>query len=92
LEFIKGIAPWGCISGVEQLDVHGTNVMYIKRKNDEKDEAPLEPNHTDFIFIDDGTKHQFGTEIQFRNQFEVMIKGESVSLQSTTNDKSNQSG
>ncbi len=79
-EILKGIAQWGCVSGVEQLDVHGTNVIYTKSKNDEKDETPLEPNHTDFIFIDDGTKHQYGAEIQFRNQFERTISDESISL------------
>jgi transient receptor potential cation channel subfamily M protein 2 len=78
----KGIAPWGCISGVDQLDVHGTNVIYNKSKNDEKDETPLEPNHTHFIFIDDGTKHQYGGEIKFRDQFEKAISGEAFSLKS----------
>jgi hypothetical protein len=61
------------------LDVHGTNVIYTKSKNDVKDETPLEPNHTHFIFIDDGTKHQF-SEVKFRAQFERAIPGESVSL------------
>ncbi|CAF4200084.1 unnamed protein product, partial [Rotaria sordida] len=91
-----GIAPWGCISGVEQLDVHGTNVIYNKSKSDGNDETPLEPNHTHFIFIDDGTKHQYGGENEFRAQFERAISGESFSLQSTINnnqmkDKSRQS-
>ncbi|CAF3833359.1 unnamed protein product, partial [Rotaria sp. Silwood1] len=91
-----GIASWGCISGVEQLDVHGTNVIYNKSKNDGNDETPLEPNHTHFIFVDDGTKHQYGGENEFRTQFERAIYGESFSLQSTTNnnqmkDKSRQS-
>ncbi|CAF4265968.1 unnamed protein product, partial [Rotaria sordida] len=91
-----GIAPWGCISGAEQLDVHGTNVIYNKSKSDENDETPLEPNHTHFTFIDDGTKHQYGGENEFRAQFERAISGESFSLQSTINnnqmkDKSRQS-
>ena len=85
---MKGITSWGCVSGVEQLNVHGTNVMYNKPKSVEKDETPLEPNHTDFIFIDDGTKHQMEAEIQFRNAFERTISGESCSLQSTTKGRS----
>ncbi|UJR07492.1 hypothetical protein I4U23_011781 [Adineta vaga] len=68
-----GIAPWGCISGVEQLDVHGTNVIYAKSLSNENNETPLEPNHTQFIFIDDGTKYQYGGETEFRTQFEKSI-------------------
>lgn len=78
------------MSGVEQLDVHGTNVLYSKSKNDEQDKKPLESNHTDFIFIDDGTKHHYDDEIQFRNQFERAISGEHISL-NTNNNKSTSS-
>ena len=48
---------------------------------------PLEPNHTHFIFVDDGTKHENGGEAQFRTQFERAISGKSVSL--CANDQSN---
>ena len=75
LNKIKGIAPWGCISGVEQLDVHGTNVIYAKSMTDQNNETPLEPNHTQFIFIDNGTKHEYGVETEFRTQFEKCISG-----------------
>ncbi|CAF1418808.1 unnamed protein product [Adineta ricciae] len=82
-----GIAPWGCISGVEQLDVHGTNVIYAKSMTDENNETPLEPNHTPFIFIDNGTKHQYGVETEFRTQFEKCISGEAFSLQNNQNEE-----
>ncbi len=85
MQFIKGIAPWGCISGVEQLDVHGTNVIYANSKTDE---TPLEPNHTQFIFIDDGTKHQYGGETEFRSRFEKAISGESFTLSGHCNSDS----
>ncbi|CAF3704180.1 unnamed protein product, partial [Adineta steineri] len=87
-----GIAPWGCVSGVEQLDVHGTNVIYNKPKTDDKDETPLEPNHAHFIFIDNDTKHEFGSELEFRSLFEKSISGNSFSLQNTTKDKLQQAG
>ena len=76
----KGMAPWGCISGVEQLDVHGTNVIYTKGKSDQNHQTPLEPNHTDFIFIDDGSVNEYGAERQYRRQFEKAISEEFVSL------------
>ncbi|CAF4801552.1 unnamed protein product, partial [Rotaria sp. Silwood2] len=80
----KGIATWGYISGVDQLDVHGTNVHYAKPRDVQKDEASLEPNHTEFIFIDDGTPSKYGSEIEFRSRFERAIAGESFSLENTT--------
>ncbi|CAF1459500.1 unnamed protein product, partial [Rotaria sordida] len=76
-----GIAPWGCISGVEQLDVHGTNVIYVKSKTGQNNEISLEPNHTQFILIDDGTTHQYGGEIEFRIRLEKAFSGESFILQ-----------
>ncbi|CAF4619850.1 unnamed protein product [Rotaria sp. Silwood1] len=79
-----GIATWGYISGVDQLDVHGTNVHYAKPRNVQKDEASLEPNHTEFIFIDDGTRSKYGGEIEFRTRFEKAIAGESFSSENTT--------
>lgn len=72
----QGIASWGCIAGVEQLDVHGSNVLYAKSLADQIDESPLEPNHTQFILVDDGSKHQNGTEIEFRSQLEKSISNE----------------
>lgn len=75
------MAAWGCISGVEQLNVRGKNVNYEKVKTNQQEEAPLEPNHTHFIFIDDGTKYEFNAQNEYRSKFERTISGESVSLQ-----------
>jgi len=72
----EGIASWGCIAGVEQLDVHGTNVVYDKTKLNQTNETILEPNHTQFVFIDDGTTHKLGAEFQFRSKFEKSIAQE----------------
>ncbi|CAF1256388.1 unnamed protein product [Adineta steineri] len=70
-----GIATWGCVSGFEQLDVHGANVHYAKSRSEQKGEAPLEPNHTEFIFVDDGSERKYGREIQFRARLEQAISG-----------------
>ena len=32
--------------------------------------SPLDPNHSHFILVDNGTQHKFGTEIEFRAKFE----------------------
>ena len=50
----------------------------------QKEKTSLEPNHKQFIFIDDGTQNTYGGEIQFRARFEKAVAGESFSLQSTT--------
>jgi hypothetical protein len=63
------------VSGFQQLDVHGTNVNYAKPRTEQKGEAPLEPNHTEFIFIDDGSERKYGREIAFRARLEQTISG-----------------
>jgi len=63
------------------LNVRGKNVNYEKVKSNEQDETPLEPNHTHFIFIDDGTKHEFNAQNEYRLKFEQAISGGSISLQ-----------
>jgi transient receptor potential cation channel subfamily M protein 2 len=70
------------------LDVHGTNVIYVKGKSGQNNETPLEPNHTQFILIDDGTKHQYGGEFAFRARFEKAISGESFTLENNLQDSS----
>ncbi len=59
-------------------------MIYAKDKSGQNDETPLEPNHTQFILIDDGTKHQYGGEFAFRARFEKAISGESFSLENTS--------
>ena len=57
------------------MDVHGSNVHYAKPRSEQKGEAPLEPNHTEFIFVDDGTQRKYGREISFRAKLEQAISG-----------------
>ena len=71
----QGIGTWGCVSGFHQLDVHGSNVHYAKPRTEQKGEAPLEPNHTEFIFVDDGSERKYGREIAFRARLEQAISG-----------------
>ena len=57
------------------MDVHGANVHYSKSRGEQKGEAPLEPNHTEFIFVDDGSERKYGREITFRARLEQAISG-----------------
>lgn len=62
------------MAGKEQLDVHGATVQYA-RPQERKGEAAIEPNHTNFIFVDDGSVRAYGVEIQFRAELEQAISG-----------------
>ncbi len=35
----------------------------------------MEPNHTEFIFVDDGSERKYGREISFRARLEQAISG-----------------
>lgn len=61
------------MSGFGELNVHGKTVHYSQPRSDKKGEAPLEPNHTKFIFIDDGSVRKYGGEIAFRAKLEQTI-------------------
>ncbi|CAF3718951.1 unnamed protein product [Rotaria sp. Silwood1] len=80
-----GIATWGCVSGFEELDVQGSIVHYAKPSSETKGQAPLEPNHTKFIFVDDESKGQYGGEIAFRAKLEKAISGGFFASKTTTN-------
>ncbi|CAF0985618.1 unnamed protein product, partial [Rotaria sordida] len=80
-----GIATWGCVSGRQDLDVHGSCVHYAESHSNIKGEAPLEPNHTKFIFVDDGSEKKYGREIAFRAKLEQAMSGRFFSSKATTN-------
>ena len=81
-----GIATWGVIQQRERLEVEeGTSnygystrrpIHYEARKYVKS--PALDPNHSHFILVDDGTENQFGKEIELRAEFEAcacMSKG-----------------
>lgn len=59
-------------------------MIYAKNR-----ETPLEPNHTQFIFIDD---EQPGSEFTFRSKFEKAIAGESFTSHEDSNTSYLQTG
>jgi len=61
------------VSGHQQLDVHGSNVRYTPSHSEHRGQAPLKPNHTGFIFIDDETAKKYGGKISFRAKLENTI-------------------
>lgn len=89
-ELLQGIVSWGCTSNVDQLDVQGENVHYCHSKNDGKGLLSLEPNHTHFVFIDDGSKYKHGCALKYRGQFERVILNERFSILKTNDDNQQQ--
>ena len=55
------------------LDVRKENVPYALTHCEVKGESPLEPNHTKFILVDDGTVHKYTAGIEFRGKIEQAL-------------------
>ena len=70
------------MSGYEQLLTSELTAQYFEPDEDSKGQAPLEPNHSEFIFVDDGTKGKYGGEIEFRARLEEVISGGSFQSKS----------
>ncbi|CAG5118818.1 unnamed protein product, partial [Candidula unifasciata] len=72
-----GIASWGCVQSKEQLisaDCQGKWPASYRIDSKEKaKESFLDPNHTHFILVDNGTQHKFTVEIPFRAKLEEAI-------------------
>ena len=71
-----GVATWGVINGRDRLegthDLHQTVALdRLAMANSDKG-VNLEPNHSHFIFVDNGRegKHAWGGEIVFRFELE----------------------
>ena len=52
----------------------GCAVAHYKPKEPmERNTTALDPNHTHFILVDDGTQNKFGGEIDLRSKFEAHV-------------------
>ncbi|KAK3595125.1 hypothetical protein CHS0354_002378 [Potamilus streckersoni] len=74
-----GIATWGCLANRENFE--GDNQGLWPAKNNSADlvnrketgdepEVPLDPNHTHFILVDDGSIKKYGVERSLRDNLE----------------------
>lgn len=46
--------------------------------------AAIDPNHTHFILVDNGTQNKFGVEIKFRSDLESYISNKGLDLGGTS--------
>ncbi|PIK61557.1 putative transient receptor potential cation channel subfamily M member 6 [Apostichopus japonicus] len=74
-----GIAPWGIVENRDTLvDEVGTATAnkvksYRVTSSVDSDGSPLDPNHTHFILVDNGTVNKYGVEFNFRSRLEKLI-------------------
>ncbi|GFO25838.1 transient receptor potential cation channel subfamily m member 3-like [Plakobranchus ocellatus] len=75
-----GIAPWGYVRGRHVLESNGSGKFnaYYRTSNQilHKQPVPLNPDHTHFIFVDDGYRIRYGGVAQFRSKFEKKISAD----------------
>ncbi|KAK2172372.1 hypothetical protein NP493_967g00037 [Ridgeia piscesae] len=71
-----GIATWGCVKGKKTLVNEGDS-WPAEYKDDVETgtngKSALNPNHSHFILVDNGTQYIFGGEIDFRAKLEAKI-------------------
>nr|KAI8744050.1 transient receptor potential cation channel subfamily M member 2-like [Biomphalaria glabrata] len=72
-----GIATWGCVQNKELLirkdEDSNHPVEYSIHGEVKPKQSFLDPNHSHFILVDNGTQHQFTVEIPFRAKLEEAI-------------------
>eukprot|EP00966_Prymnesium_polylepis_P219228 5072433-Prymnesium_polylepis.1 len=51
-------------------------ITYINRSRNSATSAALDPNHTHFVMVDDGTQGQFGAEVALRTDCEQLLRHE----------------
>ncbi|KAL8563213.1 hypothetical protein ACOMHN_053960 [Nucella lapillus] len=75
-----GITPWGCVQSREVLECQGQTkprgkwpAEYQIMDKQAHKQSFLDPNHSHFILVDNGTQRKFATEIEFRANLEKEI-------------------
>ncbi|KAL5010117.1 hypothetical protein ScPMuIL_012422 [Solemya velum] len=72
-----GIATWGVIQNKNKLTdercMGSWPARYRIEKEQNRSECFLDPNHSHFILVDNGTQHKFAVEIPFRAKLEQAI-------------------
>ena len=72
---VIGICPWGIISGRNRLHVRNGNVSYFAPANS-YGSTVLNPNHSFYILIDNGTVGHYGHDMRWRQEFESELSND----------------
>ncbi|XP_076456247.1 transient receptor potential cation channel subfamily M member-like 2 isoform X2 [Babylonia areolata] len=74
-----GFAPWGCVQNRNVLECGSMEergkwpAEYRILEKQKPKQSFLDPNHSHFILVDNGSQHKFATEIEFRAHLEKEI-------------------
>ena len=78
---VIGIANWGTIAfrkDLERSKINRNNdryVVYFSNRKIEEKSVSLNPNHSHFLLVDDGSINEFGRAFKFRNDLiELLMK------------------
>ncbi|XP_041465678.1 transient receptor potential cation channel subfamily M member 3-like isoform X1 [Lytechinus variegatus] len=83
-----GVVPWGIVDNREDLiekrqDVTTPRIKHYRlTSSDRASGASLDPNHTHFILVDDGSVGKFGVEISLRSKLEKLISSKKIDANS----------
>ncbi|XP_012940727.1 transient receptor potential cation channel subfamily M member-like 2 [Aplysia californica] len=70
-----GVAPWGCVHQRDLLKAESpVHYPICPEKTEGANVANLDPGHSHFLLVDDGTQTIWQAEIAFRTQLEKSIK------------------
>lgn len=86
-----GVAPWGCVLNRDCLIGESGKwpAKYTTVAGKMTIECPLDPNHTHFLLIDNGSVRKYGTEIEFRAELERSISNSPTYISSEGYDNLN---
>ena len=72
---LVGVAGWGIVIGREEFErCDSGTAFYSKTHASWKGGAGLDPNHSHFLLVDNGTAGIFGTEITVRGRLEAVLR------------------
>ena len=62
------------MSAISVPDGTAEPITYINRSRNSNSSSALDPNHTHFVMVDDGTVGQFGAEVALRTDCEQLLR------------------
>ncbi len=79
-----GIAPWGLVENKEALIGRNKERTYNPLEHTASKSIILNPRHSNFLFVDNGSSGKLGGESVFRKRFEKCIASYPISSRKAT--------
>jgi hypothetical protein len=70
---VIGITPWGVIPNQEDMRTRSDGKSCTFQTHDQKNRVWPDPNHTHFLWVDNGRKDCWGAEVDLRSKIETAI-------------------